>query len=54
MTPDMAASSSRSRRGRAIDWKLVLIRAAPLLLALGLALLIGAVLLLLKIGRAHV
>jgi simple sugar transport system permease protein len=43
----MAASSSRSRRGRAIDWKLVLIRAAPLLLALGLALLIGAVLLLL-------
>jgi simple sugar transport system permease protein len=43
----MAASTSRSRRGRAIDWKLLLIRAAPLLLALGLALLIGAVLLLL-------
>jgi general nucleoside transport system permease protein len=47
VTPDMAASTSRSRRGRAIDWKLVLIRAAPLLLALGLALLIGAVMLLL-------
>jgi len=47
VTPDTAASTSRSRRGRAIDWKLVLIRAAPLLLAMGLALVIGAVLLLL-------
>jgi len=43
----MAASSSRPRRGRAIDWKLLLIRAAPLLLAMGLALVIGAVMLLL-------
>jgi general nucleoside transport system permease protein len=47
VTPDTAASTSRPRRGRAIDWKLVLIRAAPLLLAMGLALLIGAVMLLL-------
>ena len=47
MTPDMAASTSRPRRGRAIDWKLVLIRAAPMLLAMGAALLIGAVMLLL-------
>jgi ABC-type uncharacterized transport system permease subunit len=44
---DAAAGTSRQRRRRAIDWKMILIRAAPLLLALGLALLIGAVLLLL-------
>jgi ABC-type uncharacterized transport system permease subunit len=44
---DAAAGTSRRHRRRGIDWKMILIRAAPLLLALGLALLIGAVLLLL-------
>jgi ABC-type uncharacterized transport system permease subunit len=47
VTPDTAASTSRPRRERAIDWGMVLIRAAPLVLAMGAALLIGAVLLLL-------
>ena len=47
MQTDAAASTSRARRKRAIDWGMVLIRAAPLVLAMGLALLIGAVLLLL-------
>jgi len=44
---DTAAGTSRPRRGRSIDWGMVLIRAAPLVLAMGAALLIGAVLLLL-------
>jgi ABC-type uncharacterized transport system permease subunit len=44
---DTVASTSRPRRERGIDWGMVLIRAAPLVLAMGAALLIGAVMLLL-------
>ncbi len=45
MPTDVAVTASRSRRKLAIDWGNTAIQAAPLVLALGAALLIGAVML---------